>query len=913
MNNLSTFYTYAKLAQAAYIDLSPFQLSGTSPYKPTDIVSTGASKDQKRMPEDLGEQLFGSGKTPTQDHWTILSPYYLTSPNSGHSDPGSGFAAMLLEHPDHGKVLSIAGTEPGKGTDEGSQTKWDLLDADAHDIGFLGAAFKQLVSLYNYVQVLKAPKGSTNVKRLEVHSRDYIQPIGTEYVTEFDIFGGPYPLTAPPTFWWIEEHNDGISLGDPLLAEGEQLTVTGHSLGGHVAGLAVALFPGLFTQAYTFNAPGYNPPSSLLSQPGGADDLLDLFRQFGESPDSVYTITDKVVTLESEDADPKPLDDDWDIISGTITGLPFSPETYITTEKVSHDIGHLMDGLAIQSLMGRMRPVDDPLTYQQAGKILEAVTVDTGITYELLLKKLYLAIVGSATKLRRTDPTLIEAGDFDIRNEYYGKIIELENALDARTSALTIESLVDKTKNELINLASTDTAYRYALKYLNPFVILGDETIYNPHKNNGNLDLYHPENNPNGMTPDYIADRTAMLSIHMQRNITDSRIATADGFAPSTWTDMGSSGVQFTNNQLFDGLLNGELHKAVNNQYIFGSDNADILKGGSKEDHLYSGAGNDILYGKGGNDYLEGGQGFDLYHAGDGDTLFDSDGKGMAFLNDRVLTGGFRKDGDPANLYRSDDGLVIYQLNGKVLTVTMQSQSLTIHNFEDGDYDILLESDQPGQATSNVLNIEGDITVSQEGITHVYGNDQNNWIDIYRSYNYSGIKIYTGNGDDTVRAGYGDHYISTQELPPSGTKGALVDGGSGNDNIFGSILDDKLNGGVGHDLLAGHYRDDVLIGGEGNDLLVGDSRIPPPLPDYIDQFGNDVLLGGDGIDILLGGGGADTLAGGAGADILYGDTSAGNIGWNGEQLTITKYYDQNTRADLARFYEPTALDLGTIR
>lgn len=45
MNNLSTFYTYAKLAQAAYIDLSPFQLSGTSPYKPTDMDIWGQSKN----------------------------------------------------------------------------------------------------------------------------------------------------------------------------------------------------------------------------------------------------------------------------------------------------------------------------------------------------------------------------------------------------------------------------------------------------------------------------------------------------------------------------------------------------------------------------------------------------------------------------------------------------------------------------------------------------------------------------------------------------------------------------------------------------------------------------------------------------------------------------------------------------
>jgi Ca2+-binding RTX toxin-like protein len=46
---------------------------------------------------------------------------------------------------------------------------------------------------------------------------------------------------------------------------------------------------------------------------------------------------------------------------------------------------------------------------------------------------------------------------------------------------------------------------------------------------------------------------------------------------------------------------------------------------------------------------------------------------------------------------------------------------------------------------------------------------------------------------------------------------------------------------------------DTLEGGKGDDLLFG-------------QGGNDTLLGGDGNDILFGGMGDDTLTGGAGAD-----------------------------------------------
>lgn len=58
--------------------------------------------------------------------------------------------------------------------------------------------------------------------------------------------------------------------------------------------------------------------------------------------------------------------------------------------------------------------------------------------------------------------------------------------------------------------------------------------------------------------------------------------------------------------------------------------------------------------------------------------------------------------------------------------------------------------------------------------------------------------------------------------------------------------------------------DDILNGGEGNDILFG-------------QGGNDTLNGGDGNDILIGGSGDDTLTGGFGDDVFQ---------WNfGEQGT----------------------------
>ena len=95
--------------------------------------------------------------------WTILDPYFKRSDATGHSDPASGFAAMLVHNAAYGKVLAIAGTEP--------QAPWqkfyDLADADVRQIGFWGASLEQLVSLYNYIQVLRAPQGAA-VEQLEL-------------------------------------------------------------------------------------------------------------------------------------------------------------------------------------------------------------------------------------------------------------------------------------------------------------------------------------------------------------------------------------------------------------------------------------------------------------------------------------------------------------------------------------------------------------------------------------------------------------------------------------------------------------------------------------------------------------------------------------------------------------------------
>ena len=90
---------------------------GQAEITPETIIDEGASErlpgNSERIPEALGRQMFDPSKqADVTGRWTILDPYFKRSDDTGHSDPASGFAAMLVHNAAYGKVLAIAGTEP---------------------------------------------------------------------------------------------------------------------------------------------------------------------------------------------------------------------------------------------------------------------------------------------------------------------------------------------------------------------------------------------------------------------------------------------------------------------------------------------------------------------------------------------------------------------------------------------------------------------------------------------------------------------------------------------------------------------------------------------------------------------------------------------------------------------------------
>jgi Ca2+-binding RTX toxin-like protein len=100
---------------------------------------------------------------------------------------------------------------------------------------------------------------------------------------------------------------------------------------------------------------------------------------------------------------------------------------------------------------------------------------------------------------------------------------------------------------------------------------------------------------------------------------------------------------------------------------------------------------------------------------------------------------------------------------------------------------------------------------------------------------------------------------------------AILNGGTGNDVIVGTDLNDDITGMSG---------DDNLSGGAGSDILFGD--------DYLDGTpdGVDTLWGGDGHDFLAGGYGNDFLYGGAGDDYMHNGRSTARRSGSGTTAVI---------------------------
>jgi len=409
------------------------------------------------------------------------------------TDPDTGFSAtVFLDTETNEYHLAMRGTE-------GAPFNIDVL-ADL-SIGLNGVATNQVLSMLNYYLRLTAPAG-------EVTQYELVEVTSLLPPEEPHIFLGPAG-TFSNNYLVLQEAQAVQSLNIEGLSTATPLTLSGHSLGGHLVDAFVRLFPNLNDSAFTYNGLGVGTGLDQLL--GLLDNIIDPFDiNPGNTADNI--VSNLVAEAGAEFAATI-----GDNVGGAdqflfIEGVSFLDVGPIDASVHNHSIVNLTDALAVYNLLAT---VDSNISISSATGILEAAS---NIAEESLEET--VNVIGD----------LLSAGvkvNIGNRDELYTRIQAIEDDLTNSPFTLTINSLVVMNGEDLtpidtatlISNAQNNIAYRYALQELNPFVIEGitsieTDQLYVPHNNNFVLDL---EN----FSDEYLADRADFLALKIDLGLAD--------------------------------------------------------------------------------------------------------------------------------------------------------------------------------------------------------------------------------------------------------------------------------------------------------------------------------------------------------------------------------------------------------
>jgi pimeloyl-ACP methyl ester carboxylesterase len=433
----------------------------------------------------------------------------------------------------------------------------------------------QAVDMVNYIMRLQGNEESNEIAQLKISSMevDADVPPGVDYLFTVDLGNDKI------AYYWLEVENNGEGLGK--IHDGDKVVLSGHSLGGHLASLAQRLFPDLFEEAFTYNAPGFDPSTSMKLTDAFVEDVAALLP--GASNGSFSSVSDKIHTFESESTGPG---DDTSLVASFITGTPASDEIYIATEKNSHSMAQFSDDLGVQALFERLLP--DSLTFAEKQatltRLMESASHDEGSTNEELLESL-------SALLQAPDQTPVEQGeapfdmfsppDWQARISLNNRLIELDNILsNAQHQNLQLEVVSSTTDLASEAQAGTERglAFRYALVNLNAFVVIGVD--YSSFNENGELDALSPDM----VSEQFFSDRAEFLVNILDDNFND---VTPGSYNPSVphnyYYDV------MTGREQYSSFLEGTpIRLSEYDHRVFGtSGNDSEIEGENGDDHLY--------------------------------------------------------------------------------------------------------------------------------------------------------------------------------------------------------------------------------------------------------------------------------------------------------------------------------------
>ena len=579
----------------------------------------------------------------------------------------NGFSATLFRDKNNGHlVLGFRGTEF-----DNDKTR-DLFSTDLR-IGIDGYASPQAIAEYRYIKQLMTPAGQA------------VQYTEQELTNLSAIYWDFHPVSPDPQIALVQQADwnalqariladKGVDAGQgsvPLIASTEDLSLTGHSLGGHLAMLATRLFPQLSgVEVVTVNAPGFFPSvdTILSSFSSRFSDKITRMESVGDGVSEIGAMRDNPLAFPGQ----------------TITvGMETRPGL-LDPFGANHSCANIADGLKLIELFGKL----DSRYAENVRLMIPLFNVSSQepiSSYEYLLDKLRNAILGADISV-----TVVETDNQpQTRDDFYQKANALAD--NEQFVSLVGKLKIDVSPANLIDRARTDFSAFLSLFTLSPIILSGTnatnqaclddllKTAWEPEYQQWHDDITSSDSERT-FTDTYLQDRTKMLSYIIQANLRDISPDNSTGLIQ--WVDATDQSNHFFSDKQNNTTISvtGSAYPSIpgiNPAITFGSQSDDSIHGTTGVDHIYGDAGNDVIYGNAGNDYLEGNAGIDFLNGGENDDILIG-GAGDDTLNgdagNDYLEGGLGIDtyrivsGEGTDTILDADGFGYIQWDGLVLS-----------------------------------------------------------------------------------------------------------------------------------------------------------------------------------------------------------------------------------------------------
>ena len=604
MSAVSKFYDMASLSEASYVLFD-------------QINVLDEEKVNKALQDpDLEGRFSATQAEEFVMHWAVVDH---------QKNTGWGFSATLFKNKDTREyVYACRGTE--------GISSLDLWSADVGNIVTDGLAIKQIVAMCNDCLRMRAPDGQVyeaiKLDLLELDTialaAERVSPSGSPVPGPVELglrnrtdvvidepLGIVYTITTESSNTLF---SDERATGSGTLATaGLPTTVTGHSLGGHLASAYTRIFSSLNAQAYTINGAGFADAAlsgngltnlrNLFSMLGGGAsfDSTDILNLFGSQGPEFVTM-DSYMGLKQPGAHKEIFIENWNL-----------------QNVFGHGAVQMTDAMAVYDLFFR---IDERFRTGELGAVLaelkplfEAASNDKYGSFESVVNVIGGQLVQNYVPIQKSE--------WGNRDTLYSKILAIQT--DVKDKNLHVTSLVslaaDQLKAQAMGTDDLGLATRYALVNLSPFIFTGEAGLYSRFNTNGQLDLVNPTTGQ-GLSEQYLEDRAKFLALKNELAVTDRPWQeTIPSDMHGYYEDRGS---QFSINNTYNST------RVPAAEYIFGTDNADVIESFrdprvpdiSFNDHIFGGGSNDIIRTHAGDDYLEGGSGQDSMDGGAGDDTF---------------------------------------------------------------------------------------------------------------------------------------------------------------------------------------------------------------------------------------------------------------------------------------------------